>query len=681
MRLESFRVTNFRSINDSGIVDVSQITALLGRNESGKSNLLKALYSLNPACGIQALVPVKDFPRHRQLKECDEKTPVVWSLWNLDENEREELVEILPRANGITHVEISRNYDQKYSVNFQKLPGIVFQESDIRTKTRKIVAAVQSASEKVESETRIRLEQVASVFEQTLTINSDKMKWAQSVLEDIKNLRRSLAAADTELTEKQDLTVSELEDIASSITNDKEAQQKAREWVVKQMPTFVFLDEYPQLKGHQDISQYLHNKANQYSIDDDTRESDRNFERMCKVAGIDPQELHQLLSRNESEARNQIVNRASAVITSQIRRLWTDRTLKIRFNIDANHLDTLISDPNATYDVEVNLNERSRGFLWFFSFYITFAADTNGGVSENAILLLDEPGLYLHAKSQSDLLEHFEKDFKNQIIYTTHSPFMVPVHTLDSIRTVNIAEDRGTTVTNDPTGDSKTLFPLQAALGYNLAQSLFVGPNNLVVEGVTDFWILSTISAYLSETGKTTLHPDLTITPAGGAQKVSYMVTLLSSEQLNVLVLLDEEKDSKNTKDDLVKSKLIKDHNVVFVSEAFGNPAPKEADIEDLLDPVVYEKLVRESYTKELKGKQLSLNPKIPRIAKRIETGLTNLGIEFHKTRPTRLLLQKMASDPASILTEDCALRFEILFKTINARLQKHIDKPREPFS
>jgi len=258
---------------------------------------------------------------------------------------------------------------------------------------------------------------------------------------------------------------------------------------------------------------------------------------------------------------------------------------------------------------------------------------------------------------------------------------MVPVHTLDSIRTVNIAEDRGTTVTNDPTGDSKTLFPLQAALGYNLAQSLFVGPNNLVVEGVTDFWILSTISAYLSETGKTTLHPDLTITPAGGAQKVSYMVTLLSSEQLNVLVLLDEEKDSKNTKDDLVKSKLIKDHNVVFVSEAFGNPAPKEADIEDLLDPVVYEKLVRESYTKELKGKQLSLNPKIPRIAKRIETGLTNLGIEFHKTRPTRLLLQKMASDPASILTEDCALRFEILFKTINARLQKHIDKPREPFS
>lgn len=162
---------------------------------------------------------------------------------------------------------------------------------------------------------------------------------------------------------------------------------------------------------------------------------------------------------------------------------------KIRFNLDAHHLDTLISDPNATYDVEVNLDERSRGFQWFFSFYITFSAAAKGGNAEDAILLLDEPGLYLHAKSQSDLLSQFEKDLKNQIIYTTHSPFMVPTHNLDSIRTVSIDENSRTTVTNSPSGDSRTLFPLQAALGYSLAQSLFVGPNNLSrgSDGLLDF--------------------------------------------------------------------------------------------------------------------------------------------------------------------------------------------------
>ncbi|PJN93604.1 hypothetical protein CNY89_19630, partial [Amaricoccus sp. HAR-UPW-R2A-40] len=207
----------------------------------------------------------------------------------------------------------------------------------------------------------------------------------------------------------------------------------------------------------------------------------------------------ELLGAKEQETRNQLANRASAVVTSEIRRLWKDRQLKIRFNLDAEHTDTFVSDPNAIYDVEVNLDERSRGFKWFFSFYITFAADTKDDSASGAILLLDEPGLYLHARSQSDLLITSRKDFDNQILYTTHSPFMVPTHALETIRTVSIAEDKGTTVTNDPTGDARTLFPIQAALGYDLAQSLFIGPNNLVVEGVTDYWILSSVSAYLAE--------------------------------------------------------------------------------------------------------------------------------------------------------------------------------------
>ena len=231
--------------------------------------------------------------------------------------------------------------------------------------------------------------------------------------------------------------------------------------------------------------------------------------------------------------------------------------------------------------MEVNLNERSRGLDWFISFYITFSADTKGGSSQNAILLLDEPGLYLHALSQGDLLRHFAADFDNQIIYTTHSPFMVPTENLDAIRTVSIDQETGTTVSNDPAGDSRTLFPIQAALGYSLSQSLFVGPNNLIVEGVTDFWMLSSASSYLESLGKTGLPDDLTLTPAGGAQKIPYMVALLTSERLQVLVLFDEEKQSRTTRDELVKAKLIRDNNIVFVTEGFdaaGKPA--EADIE-----------------------------------------------------------------------------------------------------
>ena len=113
MRLESFRVRNYRSINDSGEIAVSRITALLGRNESGKSNLLRALHSLNPIEGFSALKPIKDFPRHRRLEECEDDTPVLSTMWVLDEDDKEALLEVLPRATDVERVTIGRSYPGK----------------------------------------------------------------------------------------------------------------------------------------------------------------------------------------------------------------------------------------------------------------------------------------------------------------------------------------------------------------------------------------------------------------------------------------------------------------------------------------------------------------------------------------------------------------------------------------
>jgi hypothetical protein len=572
----------------------------------------------------------------------------------------------------VSQVVIGRSYGKSRTVRFPELNAIPFDETDIKSKVKKVAAAVRAAAQK--QETPGTLDAAADAFEAAASATRLRDTWASQIVAVAKALRTALAGADADLTDKQEEVLSELEALAESIVGDKDAQQQARNWAIGAIPKFIYVDEYPELDGHQDISAYVQRKS-QGLLED----SDQNFEKLCKVAGLDPDELQKLHGQNDHETRNQLANRASAVVTGEIKRLWKDRALKIRFNLDAHHIDTIISDPTSTYDVEINLNDRSRGFQWFFAFYITFSADTDGGHAENAVLLLDEPGLYLHAKSQSDLLHHLEADFSNQIIYSTHSPFMVPTHALDSVRTVNIAEEVGTTVTNDPTGDARTLFPLQAALGYDLAQSLFVGPNNLVVEGVTDFWIMSAVSAYMSEKGRTALSAALTMTPAGGAQKVSYMVALLTSEALNVLVLLDTERDSKVTKDELLKAKLIRDQNVVFVSEAFSSQ-PNEADIEDLFDPIVYEALVREAYSKELKGKELKLNANIPRIAKRIEAGLADLEVPFHKTRPTRLFLKKMASEPENVLPEKSLEQFEALFALINGRLEKHVARDPKPF-
>lgn len=159
------------------------------------------------------------------------------------------------------------------------------------------------------------------------------------------------------------------------------------------------------------------------------------------------------------------------------------------------------------------------------------------------------------------------------------------------------------------------------------------------------------------------------------------MVALLTSEELNVLVLLDSEKDAYATKDEIVKAKLIRDEGVIFVSEAFGNPVQVEADIEDLLDLATYEALISECYQKELSGKTLKLNPKIPRVAKRYKAAFSEAGIEFQKTRPARLMLKKMATNPVDVVPPATVQRFEALFDVINKRMAKQVARVLKPFA
>lgn len=612
------------------------------------------------------------------MSECTPDTPVVDTVWELDAAEQSKLRELFPRARGVIRVGIGRAYKAANRwVGFQGLSPLKFDRADVLAKFQRIKAALAAASAKLEPGPKSQLDTSVAAAETAISKKTNSGDWALTAKPAMAALRQAVSntGAALALGEPESAFMVDLEGLADAIATDEKAHLDARKWAINRLPVFVYVDEYPELDGHQNIDEYLHRMAtNQRTT------ADLNFEKLCKVADLNPQQLKDLLAANEHETRNQLANRAGAVVTGEIRRLWKDRALKVRFNPDAAHLDTFIADPNALYDVEVNLDERSRGFKWFFSFYVSFAADTKGGSAENAVLLLDEPGLYLHATSQADLLKHLASDFKNQVIFTTHSPFMVPTDNLDSVRTVNIGQDEGTTASNDPTGDPKTLFPIQAALGYHLAQALFVGPDNLIVEGVTDYWIISSISDYLRNMGQSALPPGLTLTPAGGAQKVAYMVALLSSERLGVMVLFDDEGHARLAKDDLVKQKLIRDENVIFVTDAFDPAKPSEADVEDVLDPAVYDALVAECYIDELKGKSLTLNMHIPRIVKRYEEAFKAIGLEFYKTRPARLLLHKMARDTAAVMTSLTAERFERLLAKISAHFHGHKARAAAPF-
>ena len=102
---------------------------------------------------------------------------------------------------------------------------------------------------------------------------------------------------------------------------------------------FIFLDDYPESgTWHQNIAEYLARKPHTPQS-----EADCSFEKLCNSTELDPVKLQDLFNMNEHETRNQLANRAGALATSEIKRLWKDRPLKVRFNLDAQHLDTLVS--------------------------------------------------------------------------------------------------------------------------------------------------------------------------------------------------------------------------------------------------------------------------------------------------------------------------------------------------
>jgi energy-coupling factor transporter ATP-binding protein EcfA2 len=681
LKLLSYRVQDFRSIRDSGIVSLAlskcakghdrSVTALVGRNESGKSNLLLALATLNPPDGRKPLTKIKDFPRDRHESEWNPEFQFLNTTWVLEDADRDALASISPAFTRVGRASISRSYEGGLFIGFDVLKP-AFDMSEHAKRVRKLVPLLRGMLKGVEDETdQLRLEAAIDGLVLSNPPQHPDAAWCTSLLKVAEAVREALGDAGKVPPDAADELLAASEGAAGAVSSYEDAAARARKYVVQSMPHFVYVAEFPELSGHQNIEELLYKSHPHQSPPgrkrDDHNESELNFFKMAQVAGFDPKRLYELGAEGHEE-RSQILNRAGAVISARLRERWKDRSLKVRYNLDGVHLDTLVSDPNTSYDVEVNLDERSRVLRWFFAFYVTFTADTQGGDSDGAILLLDEPGLFLHAMSQGDLLRHLKNDFANQIVYTTHSPFMIPPDDVASARTVNISQDEGTTVTDSPTGDERTLFPLQAALGWTLAQTLFVGPNNLLVEGVTDFWILSAVSGWMKQDGGKGLPASLALTPVGGAGKMTYMAALLAGQNLNVFALLDGDKAGRDAQQELVRGKLLNQKSIFFVTEAF-DPPPSEADIEDLIDPAVYEELARRAYAKELAKGRLNLNEKIPRIVKRFEIAFEEKGLTFDKGKPARLFLTEMASRPEDLVDVATKARFQKLFSVIVKRM------------
>ena len=352
------------------------------------------------------------------------------------------------------------------------------------------------------------------------------------------------------------------------------------------IPKFLYFDEYYQMKG-QDSLEALRQRVESSGLEG----PDYPLLGLIDLAGLD---LNQLAAPGRTEALLANLEAAENQLTQKVLNYWSqNRHLRMKFDIRpaqpkdpagmTNGMNIWGRVHDTKHMVSTALGTRSRGFVWFFSFLAWYSQLRKK--NENLILLLDEPGLSLHAKAQADLLRYFEEELKphHQLIYTTHSPFMVNPRHFERVRIVqdlsieldsdNLPEDRqGTQVITevlDATPDS--LFPLQGALGYEITQTLFIGPNCLIVEGPSDLRYIPTVSALLQERGKAGLSADWTITQVGGSGKISTFVALIGAQKdLKIAVLIDYQKNDQQSIEYLYKMKLLEKKGIFTYAQFTG---------------------------------------------------------------------------------------------------------------
>ncbi len=652
MRLNWFYVREFQSVRDSGRIAVEDIACLVGKNEAGKTALLRALYKLNPIVAKEGNFDVtRDYPR----MEVEDYRIAVTA------GRRDHAVPI----------------EACYSIEGEELKAI----SDLfGPNCLKVPEFILSKSYENKRTFTLHIDGNAALTH--LIGSADLTGEMREAIKETPRTAKELHGALT--SQEQTEEVKRLVGILESVVKRGVNGYVFDTILLKSEPKFLYFDEYYQMTGHENIEALIKRQT-----ENQLKQSDYPLLGLIKLARL---ELPELVNPNSTiELKNKLEG-ASNHLTRQILKYWSqNKHLRMTFDVrpgrpgDPAGMQAGTNIWGGVYDtrhqVTTELGSRSRGFVWFFSF-LAWYSDVKNSL-EPMILLLDEPGLTLHAKAQYDLLRYFETELKgsHQLIYTTHSPFMIDPQQFNRVRIVQDSslekdgsEDDGSKVLSDvfaASGDS--LFPLQGALGYELYQTLFVGPNSLIVEGPADLLFIQVMSDLLTEEGRAGLDPRWTITPVGGASKVPTFVALLGTQKgIKLATLLDTKATEQPKIEELYKKKLLKKANVLTYADFIGSA---DADVEDMFEAAFYLELVNAEFKDQLSApiSLAELDSRLPCILQRIEEYFKIKPLQsghFTHFRPARYFSENSGKlgKQVSKITRD---RFEQAFKELNDLLSK----------
>jgi len=427
------------------------------------------------------------------------------------------------------------------------------------------------------------------------------------------------------------------------------------------IPRMFYFSEYSKLEGRINLTRI----ANLSEQKEPARTSDQTAKSFLNLAWTDIKAV----SSENYEYRKSELEAVSNELTDEVTEYWRQNP-DICVEIDIDNVRKNGNDINKYLEFRVedkkhryteNLEQRSSGFRWFFSFFAAFTEFEMR--KEKVVVLLDEPALSLHGRAQIDFLKFLEDRLAPnvQVIYTTHSPFLVDTSHIHRIRVVQDRSVEEGAIVDDQivTNDRDSLFPLQGALGYDLAHNLFIGPNNLIVEGPSDFQFITAMKNMLEFHGKTSLDDRWRVIPVGSISKIPSVVAFLGQE-LNLTVIIDSgTRDSQRIWGQVSKGRI--DYKYVkSVSEFVGQD---QADIEDTFKVGEYLDLYNAAFSRNLDEGQIGQGS---RIVKRVETAEGG----FNHCRPSEELIKNIDRYRDSFSRETLIL-WEKMFMDINDNISE----------
>ncbi|MBU7571006.1 MAG: AAA family ATPase, partial [Flavobacterium sp.] len=588
---------------------------------AGKTNLLIALWKLNPA-NKEPILPLSDFPRHlySQYKADGHKEDVfIRAEFELDETARNKIAKDCScDPEQVRIVTVERKYSGQYTIGFNNTTIVTYGEQRIKDLLAGFITKLHQSEFYVKES-----EELKSKIDNVLNVLIPSTRSGDFDRDGVTSMVAEINGLFSEFGKKQNLPdffkhnlLGPLGRIVDSFAGKSiVTTQEVRNYALSKIPKFVYYSDY----GNLDSEIYLPRVIEDLERNDLTesaRAKARTLDVLFQYVKLSAEEIYELgndrkvilktlnynnqvVSEEEEnlsdedvaewaekkKERGVLLRSAASELTKSFKKWWQQGNYIFSFEADGSHFRINVSDELRPESIE--LEGRSRGLQWFFSFFLVFLVETKQGHADS-ILLLDEPGLSLHPLAQYDLATFFRKlSEDNQLIYTSHSPFLVDMENLANVKAVYVDKNSGRTKVSsnlryDEVDAEKSIYPVHAALGLTVSDTLLLGCIPILVEGPSDQILLTMIKRYLNSKGKLLNNRELVFIPTGGVRGMGPVTKLVMSRDSELpYVLLDSDKPGKDYVKQL-KGGLYKEQQqkVLEVADFLGD---KEFEIEDLM--------------------------------------------------------------------------------------------------